>query len=213
MRDAALYLSDSQRITNFDATRQKFRCLQRGIRFGKKRGKQIPWEAQCAEWPHRTTSAVIQEFRLTWRCTLQYKVDTEEVAMKDSTSRSRLAIFAVSEWLLVLPAAVLLAAAALRQLQPRQYEPARTSWLIFEWTTAHISRAGAALLFLGLPGIVVIMGCTALLRIWGENETLRQDATSALASFRRHAALGLMAMATLLACAIVSFAVLHVIAD
>jgi hypothetical protein len=119
----------------------------------------------------------------------------------------------VSEWLLVLPAAVFLAAAALRLLQPPQYEPARTSWLIFEWTRVHISRAGAALLFLGLPGLVVILGCTGMLRIWGENETLRQDVTLALASLRRHAAFGLMVMATLVAFAIVSFSVVHVIMD
>jgi hypothetical protein len=122
-------------------------------------------------------------------------------------------MFAVSEWLLVLPATVFLAAAALRLMQPPQYEPARTSWLIFEWTTVHISRAGAAFLFLGLPGLVVILGCTALLRIWGENETLRQDVMSALAVLRRHAVIAFMAMATLLAFAMATIAAVHVIAD
>jgi hypothetical protein len=48
---------------------------------------------------------------------------------------------AVSEWLLVFPAAVLLAAAVLRQLQPPQNEPARTIWLIFDWTTASVDLA------------------------------------------------------------------------
>jgi len=82
---------------------------------------------------------------------------------------------AVSQWLLVLPAALLLATAALRQLQPAQYEPARTSWTIFDWTTTHISNAGAALLFVGLPAIAVIAGFAALLMIWRRSETLRQD--------------------------------------
>jgi hypothetical protein len=158
-------------------------------------------------------SCDLQGFHLTALCTLHYKVETKEEAMKHSTSRFTLLTFAVSEWLLVLPAAVLLAAAALRQLQPPQYEPARTSWLIFEWTTGHISRAGAALLFLGLPGLVVIMGCTALLRIWGENETFRQDVMSAVEVLRRHAAIALMTIATLLAGSILAVAAVHIITD
>ena len=64
--------------------------------------------------------------------------------MSHPASPSKLSILAVSEWLFVLPATLLLTAAALHQLQPRQFEPARTSWAIFEWTTAHISQAGAA---------------------------------------------------------------------
>lgn len=47
----------------------------------------------------------------------------------------RLLLVALGEWLMVLPATVLLAAAALRLLQPRQHEPARTScwplWLYY----------------------------------------------------------------------------------
>jgi len=39
----------------------------------------------------------------------------------------QLRAIAIWEWLMVLPATLLLAAAALRTLQPRQYEPARTS--------------------------------------------------------------------------------------
>lgn len=93
--------------------------------------------------------------------------------------RSR--VFAISEWLMVLPASVLLAAAALRLLQPRQYEPARTSWIILEWTVTHVSRLGAAILFIGMPGIVVTAGCAALLRNWRQDQALRHDATMAFA--------------------------------
>lgn len=58
--------------------------------------------------------------------------------------------FAVAffEWLLPLPPALLLAAAALRLVPPRPHEPARTSWAIFEWAIRHISHRGAALLLL-----------------------------------------------------------------
>jgi hypothetical protein len=125
----------------------------------------------------------------------------------------RLSAFAIGEWLLVLPATVFLAAAALRLLQPRQYEPARTSWIIFEWTTTHISPLGAALLFIGLPGLVVLVGAVTLFRIWRTDQTLCQDAALGLTIFRRHLAIGLFTAATLLAAAIFTFAVAHLITD
>jgi hypothetical protein len=125
----------------------------------------------------------------------------------------RLSAFAIGEWLLVLPATVFLAAAALRLLQPRQYEPARTSWIIFDWTTTHISPLGAALLFIGLPGLLVLVGAITLLRIWRTDQTLRQDAALTLTIFRRHLAIVLFTAVTLLAAAIFTFAVAHLVTD
>jgi hypothetical protein len=125
----------------------------------------------------------------------------------------RLSVFAIGEWLLVLPAAVFLAAGALRFLQPRQYEPARTSWIIFEWTVAHISRLGAAMLFIGMPSIVVLAGCATLFRTWREDQTLRHDVSLALTIFRRQLTIGLLTTATLLAAAIFTFAVARIVMD
>ncbi len=125
----------------------------------------------------------------------------------------RLSAFAIGEWLLLLPATVFLATAALRVLQPREHEPARTSWIIFEWASTHISRLGAALLFIGLPGLVVLAGAAALRRIWREDQTLRQDAVLGLTIFRRHLAVGLFTAATLLAAAILTFAAAHLVTD
>lgn len=125
----------------------------------------------------------------------------------------RLSIFAIGEWLMVLPATVFLAAAALRLLQPRQYEPAHTSWIIFDWTAAHISRLGAAMLFIGMPGIVVLAGCATLLQTWREDQALRHDAILGLTIFRRHLTIGLLTTATLLAAAIITFAVAHLVTD
>ncbi len=156
--------------------------------------------------------------RLTRSCTLQYKVHMSS-ANTDSSNTFRWTLLAVSEWLMVLPAALLLAAAALRSLQPPQHEPARTSWIIFQWTAAHVSRLGAALLFLGLPGVVAVVGCAALLRIWrvdrsavthNVDQALRQDAIAALAIFRRRLAVIFLTAATLLAGA---FVVVHIITD
>jgi hypothetical protein len=133
--------------------------------------------------------------------------------MKHPASLSRLFAVAFSEWLLVLPPALLLAAAVLRQLQPRQFEPARTSWAIFEWATTHISHAGAAVLFLALPGIAVVVGCVALLLVWRRSETLRQDTIALLASLRRHLAIAILGSGTLLAGAILAAVLVHIITD
>jgi len=133
--------------------------------------------------------------------------------MEHRNSSPKLFAAAFSEWLLVLPAAILLVAAALRLMQPRQYEPARTSWLIFEWATTRISRTGAALLFIGLPAIAVVAGIAVLLTIWRGNETLRQDATAVMASLRRHLAIAILGTGTLLAGAILGAVLVHIITD
>lgn|SRR5690242_11035576 len=97
-------------------------------------------------------------FRLTTRYTLSYKV-LHRGSMNHPASPSKLFAYAVSEWLLVLPAILLLGAAALRQLQPAEREPARTISMIFSLIGPRISHFDAALLFLGLPGIAAISGC------------------------------------------------------
>jgi len=136
-----------------------------------------------------------------------------EAPMPHPASPSKLLAVAISEWLLVLPSALLLATAALRLMQPRQYEPARTSWVIFEWATTHISHAGAGLLFIGLPALAVVVGGLVLWMLWRGNETLRQDLAAALASLGRHLAIAVLATGTLLAGAILAAVLLHIITD
>ena len=125
----------------------------------------------------------------------------------------RLPIVAICDWLLVLPATVFLGTAALRMLQPRQYEPARTSWIIFEWTATHVSRLGAAILFIGMPGVVVAAGFATLLRNWRQDPALRHDVGMALAMVRRHLAMGLLTAAALLAGTILIAVAVHAITD
>ncbi|HYL38480.1 MAG TPA: hypothetical protein VEV17_21360 [Bryobacteraceae bacterium] len=125
----------------------------------------------------------------------------------------RLPIVVVTEWVLLLPATVFLAAAALRGLQPRQYEPAHISWIIFEWTATHISPLGAALLFLGAPGVVAMAGCVTLLRAWREDQALRRDTILAFSIFRRHLAIAVLTAGLLLAGAIFALAIGHTITD
>ncbi len=133
--------------------------------------------------------------------------------MPHPANPSKLFAVALSEWLLVLPATLLLGTAVLRQWQPRQFEPARTSWMIFEWATTHISHAGAALLFLGLPGLAAVVGCAWLLRLWRANEALRQDVTAAVASLRQHRAVAMLGTGTLLAGTILAAVLVHLIMD
>lgn len=133
--------------------------------------------------------------------------------MNHSASPFRLFAFAVSEWLLVLPATLLLGAAALRQLQPPEHEPARTISMIFSWVVPRISHFDAALLFLGLPGIAAIAGCVAILVAWRKSETLRQDAVAVLTSLRRNLAAAILGSGTLLAGAILAAVIIHIITD
>jgi len=133
--------------------------------------------------------------------------------MDRPASSTKLFAVAFTEWLLILPPALLLAAAALRLLQPRQYEPARTSWAIFEWAGTHISRTGAALLFVGLPMVAVVAGCAVLLAVWRGNEALRQDVQAMVANVRRHLAIAILGSGTLLAGAILVAVLAHLITD
>jgi hypothetical protein len=125
----------------------------------------------------------------------------------------RLPVIAVLQWLMVLPATVFLGAAALRLLQPRQYEPARTSWAILEWTANHMSRLGAGILFIGLPGLVAITGCAALIGAWRKAQGLRQDTVAALEVLRRQEVIAVLTTATLLAGAILVLVIAHVVTD
>lgn len=133
--------------------------------------------------------------------------------MNHPASPSKLFALAVSEWLLVLPAILLLGAAALRQLQPAESEPARAISIIFSLIGPRISHFDAALLFLGLPGIAAISGCVAILVAWRKSETLRQDTATMLASFRRNLAVAILGTGTLLAAAILAAVVVHIITD
>ena len=125
----------------------------------------------------------------------------------------RLPVFALGEWLLILPATLFLVTAALRLLQPRQYEPARTSWLIFDWAMAHMTQLNAAILFLALPALVVIAGCVVLRRAWRNDESTRADVLLWFSVLRRRLAVALLASATLAAAAVFVLAVSRLFVD
>jgi hypothetical protein len=125
----------------------------------------------------------------------------------------RLALVATGEWVMVLPAAVFLMAAALRFLQPSQYEPAHTSWILSQWGATHISRLGAATLFILVPSLAILLGSATLLLAWREDSSVRDDVTLAVTILRRRLSLGLLMTGTILAAVICLFAVAHVVLD
>jgi hypothetical protein len=124
----------------------------------------------------------------------------------------RLPIVAFGEWFMVLHVTVFLAVAATRIIQPRQYEPTHTSGIIFEWTTTHVSRFGAAMLFLAMPGLGVIASSVTQRRIWRQDKALRHNRFHGL-TFRRDLMIALLATATLLGAAILTSAVAHPATD
>jgi hypothetical protein len=92
----------------------------------------------------------------------------------------------------------------------RQYEPAHTSWVSFEGTTTHTAQVGAAMLYPAMPGAVVTGGCResgARIRCCARTRSFE------LTISRRHLAIGLLTTATLLAAAILTFTVAHLIID
>ena len=149
--------------------------------------------------------------------TLQYKVIVPlflaEVAVMKAWKPPSLGLIALGEWLLLLPPSLLLAVAALRMLLPGQFEPGRTSRLISNWTTAHISRPGAGILFLGMPSVVLFTGCAALWKRWHEDQDLRNDVAFVAAILWRRGAILIVVTATLLAAAVLAMVVGHVITD
>lgn len=132
--------------------------------------------------------------------------------MQNSKS-SLLRAVAFTEWMMVLPAAIFLAAAAARLLQPRQYQPAHPGWILFQWTMTHISRSGAAMLFLAMPGLAAILGCVAVVGTWRKDLTFRSDVSQTLTILQRHWAIAFVVTATLLAGAIFVAVGAHVITD
>ena len=127
-------------------------------------------------------------------------------------SRMTLFAFAITELLLVMPATLFLGLSALRGMQPR-YEPARTSWLIFESIVSHLTPTDAAIIFLVLPSIAFVLGVVTLRTSWQESELLRWDAIAFTAVLRRNVHFLLLSAGAVAGAAILAAAVVHMITD
>jgi len=132
---------------------------------------------------------------------------------EEMPSRGKLFAFAIMELLLVMPATLFLGLAALRSMQPRQYQPARIGWIIFEWMANNLTRVDAAVIFLVLPAIAFILGIAALLRSWQRDERLRWDAIAFLAVLRRNLHFVIVSAGVLAGAAILAAAAVHIVTD
>jgi len=119
---------------------------------------------------------------------------------------------AAAELLLVAPAALFMTALFVRNLQPEQYEPARTAVRIVD-LYAHSTHIGLWLLLIAFPLVVLVVGCIALARCWRVDSELRQATLQAAAALREHLAAFLIACATAASLAILAIVALHLITD
>jgi hypothetical protein len=96
------------------------------------------------------------------------------LALEDRAMTSRRIEYAsaIAALVLVLPALVLLASAAVRGLQPAQHEPARTASAIFEWFAA--LHAPQLVLVVG-PLLALGLGALAVGRLLADDGALRED--------------------------------------
>jgi hypothetical protein len=116
------------------------------------------------------------------------------------------------ELLLVLPAILFMTALFVRNLQPAQYEPARTAARLVEWFAAQ-PLVGLGVLLIALPLAALFIGSASVVLDWRRDAELRQAALGMVAALRGHLAILSIAIATLTACVILAIVALHVLTD
>jgi len=121
-------------------------------------------------------------------------------------------VIAGAELLLIFPAILFMTSLFVRNLQPQQYEPARTAQRIVMWYAAR-PRIGLWVFLMALPFAVLVSGSAVLLRVWHTDADLRQAARQALAAIRAHLAMLLVAVATLVSGCVLAIVALHSLTD
>jgi hypothetical protein len=119
---------------------------------------------------------------------------------------------ATTELLLVFPAALFMAALFLRELQPPQYEPARSARRLVEWFSGR-PFIGLDLFLVLLPLAALVIGCVTILRSWRNEADFRETALGLAAAVRRHLPTLLIAAATLAAGGILAIVAMHMITE
>jgi hypothetical protein len=124
----------------------------------------------------------------------------------------RISAVAPLEWLLVLPATVFLGVAAVRSMAGRGLGFQLSAGLL-GWMAEHMSRAGAAVVFLAMPLAVLTVGAVTLIGRWRRDAALRADVASAIQMIRRNAIVAMVTTATCLGAGIFVAVVIHIITD
>jgi hypothetical protein len=108
---------------------------------------------------------------------------------------------AATELLLISPATLFMTALFVRNLQPLQYEPARTAQRIVTWYAVrpHLGLWG---LLIALPLAVLVIGCGTLLH-----------ARNTFATLGAHLPTLLVAVATLISGAVLAIVAVHVLTN
>jgi hypothetical protein len=120
-------------------------------------------------------------------------------------------VVAVMELVLIFPAVLFMTALVLRNLQPLQYEPARSAQQLVMWYAGRMWTLW--FLLLGLPLIVLVSGCAELLRSYNRDIFLPLTSQKSLAMVRAHLSSLFIAATTLMAVVILAIVVLHVLAN
>lgn len=123
----------------------------------------------------------------------------------------RTRVIASIELVLISPAAFFMTALMLRQLQPLQYEPARSAHQLIMWYAGRMWTLW--ILLLGLPCIVLVSGCAELLRSWNGDNALPLACLKSPAACRAHLAMLFITVTTLFAALILVIVVLHVLSN
>jgi hypothetical protein len=136
-------------------------------------------------------------------CALLYKAHT--VKSLDRT-------IAAAELLLIFPAALFMTALFVRNLTPKEVEPAHTAQRIVMLYASSV-HVGLWVMLIGLPLLVLGIGSMTLLRQWSEDTSLRHATTQTLVAVRAHFATLLIAGATVAAGGILAAIAVHVLTD
>lgn len=119
---------------------------------------------------------------------------------------------AAAELLLIFPAALFMTALFARNLQPLQYQPARSAERIVTWYSGR-PYVGLWGLLIALPLTVLVTGCGMLLRSWSDEVELRRATRQALAAMSAHLPALLVAGATLTAAGVLAIVALHMLTE
>jgi hypothetical protein len=120
-------------------------------------------------------------------------------------------VVAVMELVLIFPAVLFMTALVLRNLQPLQYEPARSAQQLVMWYAGRMWTLW--FLLLGLPLIVLVSGGAELLRSYNRDIVLPLTSQKSLAMVRAHLPFLFIAATTLVAGVILAIVVLHVLVN
>lgn len=123
----------------------------------------------------------------------------------------RTRIVAALDLALLSPAALFMAALAVRSLGPLEVEPAHSAQQLVMWYAGRMWTLWV--LLLALPFTVALSGCAMLLNRWNRDPEFRSGARRMLNSLRSDVATLLVAATTLAAAGILTIVILHMAAN